>query len=480
MKARFLSVFLLSSIILTSLIFSTSGLHAQEKEWSLQDCIMHALENNIRLKQQRLAVSLSQEQLDQSVAQFFPDLNLNASHAYNYGRTIDPFTNDFATKRVRSDNYSASSTLVIFNGFQVLNSHRQSKLEFQASQYDLQALENDISLAIASAYLQVLFAMELADNAQRQLDISRLQVERTEKLVNAGTLARGNLYSIEALAATEELQLVNAQNQLELATLSLTQLLDLKFVQNFRIQKPAIEIPLETGLQTDPVEIYNIAFSAQPVVKASQTRVLSAEKGLQIAKGTRSPTLAMRGAIGTGYSGASIEEVERFPGSPVSIGFTETGEMVYMPSFDVVTRTTPFGTQLENNMNRSLGFYLSIPVFNRFQSRSTINRSRINLENARLQQQLVQDELFKTIQQANADARAALKRYMASQKNVDALTEAFRYMEQRFTVGMANSLDYNDAKNKLSVAQSEMVQSKYDFIFRLKVLDFYMGKPISL
>ncbi len=452
----------------------------QQKEWTLQDCIQYALENNVSLKQQYLSVSLAEEEVFQSTSRFFPDLNLNGSHAYNFGRAVDKFTNEFETERVQTNNFTASSSVVLFNGFQNLNTYKQSRLNLQASQYDFQAMQNDISLAIASAYLQVLYSMELTDIASLQLEIIRQQVERTEKLVNAGTLAKGNLFTIQAQAAGEELVLVNAQNQLDLALLNLTQFLDLKNDSGFRIQKPIIDIPLETTILADPTEVYSIASTSQPMIKAAEYRVMSAEKGLHLAQGYRSPTLSFGASLGTGYSSASLEIADIQPGDPVLIGATLTGDEVYGPSYKTITQVKPFSNQLEDNFSQSLGFYLSIPVFNNFQVRKAVQQSKINLENSRLQQQIVHDQLYKTIQQAHADAKAALKKYLANQKNVMALEEAYRYMEQRFSVGMANSLDYNDAKNRLAQAQSETVQAKYDYIFRLKVLDFYMGKPINL
>lgn len=451
-----------------------------QQPWSLEDCINHALENNIQIKQRKLSVDIAHENLLQTRANQFPSLNANASHGYNFGRTIDPFTNEFATERVRSNNFSLSTGLNLFSGFQLRNSIEQGRQELEASRFDVEQMENDISLAVASGYLQILFARELVEVAASNLEVTRQQVQQTRRLVDAGTLARGSLYTIEAQAATEELQLVNAQNQLEISILNLAQLLDLSDYQQFEIVVPEIDIDTFGEMEYSPMQIFSTAVNSQPDVRSSELRVASAEQGVKIARGARSPMLSFRGSYGTGYSGASREITDVMIGQPQQIGQTASGEAVFGPSFDYITRIKPFGDQLEDNLNRSLAFVLTVPIFNSFQTRASIGRSKIALENASLNNQLIRDQFFKSVQQAYADAQAALKRYNATTKNVQALQEAFRYVEQRFSVGMVNSLEYNDAKNRLTAAQSDLLQSKYEYVFRVKVLDFYLGIPISI
>ncbi|MBW6498893.1 MAG: TolC family protein [Bacteroidales bacterium] len=467
-------------ILLVVLTFLSGQQVLGQQAWSLEDCINHALENNIQIKQRKLSVDIARENLLQTRANQLPNLNANASHGYNFGRTIDPFTNEFATERVRSNNFSLSTGLNLFSGFQVRNSIEQGRQELEASRFDVEKMENDISLAVASGYLQILFARELAEVAASNLEITRQQVQQTQRLVEAGTLARGSLYTIEAQAATEELQLVNAQNQLEISILNLAQLLDLADYQQFEIVVPVIDIDTFGQMEYSPMQIFSTAVNSQPDVRSSELRVASAEQGVKIARGARSPMLSFRGSYGTGYSGASREITDVMIGQPQQIGQTASGEAVFGPSFDYITRIKPFGDQLEDNLNRSLAFVLTIPIFNSFQTRASIGRSKIALENASLNNQLIRDQFFKNVQQAYADAQAALKRFNATTKNVQALQEAFRYVEQRFSVGMVNSLEYNDAKNRLTAAQSDLLQSKYEYVFRVKVLDFYLGIPISI
>jgi outer membrane protein len=453
---------------------------AAQEVWTLEACVAHALENNIQIKQQKLGVDMARENLLQRQAGRFPNLNANASHGYNFGRTIDPFTNEFATERVQFNNFNVGSGMTLFSGFQIHNSVKQSEMELEASRYDVATMENDIALAVASAYLQILFSMELLDMALNQIEITEQQVSRTGQLVDAGTLPRGSLFTVQAQLAGEEVQVVNARNQLDIAYLNLAQLLDLEDAEDFRILVPEIAILPDDDLEHSPMQIFSTAVRTQPQVMASDFRVASAERGLDVARGGRSPMLSIRGSYGTGFSGASREVTDAVMGEPREIGQTATGIPVFAPTFEYETRIKPFRDQLSDNLNRSIGLYLTIPIFNNYQARTTIGRSQIALENARLSRQLVRDQLFKTIQQAHADAQAALKRYMASEKNVDALEESFMYTEQRFNVGMVNVLEYNDAKNRLTAAQSEMLQAKYEYVFRTKILDFYVGIPITL
>ncbi len=448
-----------SLVILLLLVFSlidARPLQAQNV-WTLESCIKHAHEKNLTIRQQELGVEVAQENLTQASSERFPTLNFNATHGYNYGKTIDPFTNEFVAETVRTNNFSVSSGMVLFNGFQINKVIEQSRLVLDASRHDVEAVRNDISLAISSAYLEILLGKELIDVLEGQLEVTRQQVERMKKFVEAGALPRGNLLTIEAQAASEELQLINAQNHLQMAYIHLAQLLDLRETDDFRIEAPDIEIRPDAMTDLSPAEIYNVAVNIQPDVKAAELRVMSAEKDVEIARSGKYPMLALRGAYGTGYSGASYE---------------------ISPEYQ--TQIKPFTDQLEDNLNASVGLYLTIPVFNNFQTRSAISRSKVALENNKLSKRIVRDQVFKIIQQSHADAKASLKKYEATKKNVGALEESFRHTEQRFNVGMADPIEYNDAKNRLATAESELLQAKYEFVFRIKILDFYMGIPITL
>jgi outer membrane protein len=355
-----------------------------------------------------------------------------------------------------------NSDLTLFNGLQQINNIRQKEFDLLARKYESDKIRNDMSLNIAAGYLQILFNIELVDNAERQFDISSQQVNRTEKQVEAGSVARGSLYDIQAQAASDEANLIAAKNNLALAYLDLMQLLDLEANQEFDIVKPDLKIT-EAPTLIPAEQIYNTSVTLMPEIKSAEYQYLSAERGLAIAKGQRSPRIFASGSYGTSNSD-QIKEVT---------GYTDAGLPIY-------GGTKPFDQQIKDNRNGSLSFGLAIPIYNGYQVSSYIKQSKINMENIDLNLQLEKNRLRKSIEQAYADALAAYKTYVARKKSVDAFSESFTYIEEKFNVGMVNATDYNVAKLQMSTAYSDLASAKYDYIFKTKILDFYLGKTVTL
>ncbi|MBI4945249.1 MAG: TolC family protein [Bacteroidetes bacterium] len=463
-------------------LLSTFGFSQRNSQpWTLQKCIEHALKNNIQMKQNMLNEKKSEIILLQSKAQVLPNLSGNASNSYNSGKKVDPFTNQFTSGAFTlSQNFSLSTSVTVFGGFQNLNTIKQNQYNLMASRLDVQKMQNDISLQIASAYLQILMAEELLAVARNQSDITKLQVDRTKKLVDVGNLPKGNLLDIQAQAASEEVNMVNAENNLSLASLNLVQMLNLDTITNFSIAKPEITLPADVVLNTTPGQVYDAALPRQPEIKSAEFKLKSSEKGISIARAGMFPRLSLNAAYGTGYSGASQELQTITPAGYDTTGITTGGQSVLVPHFLYDYQPIPFSTQYNNNINKSVGFYLSVPLFNNLQTHTSVERAKISREDAELSLQLQKDNLRKIIQQAYNDAMSSLKKYQATQKAVSAMEESFKYMEQKFTVGAATSTEYNDSKNKLIKAKSDLLQSKYDCVFKMKVLDFYQGKPIIL
>ncbi len=453
-----------------------------QKIWSLEDCIKYAMENNIQVRQQELGIQLAEQNLLEAKAAMVPGLNANASHGYNWGRTVDRFTNQFATERVQFNNFYLSSSVYVFNGFRLLNTIRKDKLELQASQFDMEKMRNDISLTIAMAYLNILFSQEQLNSLVGQAEVTRQQVERTRKLVDAGTLPKGALLSLEAQHAQDEKNVVSAENLLDYNMLTLVHLLDLPGTAGFAISKPSISLPDNTTLLATPDYIFAYAVENQPSVKSADVRVESAARDLSIARSLMMPSVAVQGSWGTGYSGASqtVKDARITGVDTIGLTLEPTPVFVGAPSISYTLEKIAFRDQIDQNNNTSLGFYMSIPLFNGLQARTSVSKAKIGMENARYNYQLARNQLYKDIQQSYADALAALKRYRAADKSRQALQESFAYTEQRFEVGMANSVEYNDAKNKLAQAESEVLQSKYEYLFRKTILDFYLGNPITL
>lgn len=459
----------------------TAGIKKQPL--NLEQCIDYALKNNIQIKQSEVNTELSDINLTQSEMALLPALNANMSHTYNFGRTIDRYTNQFAKQQVLSQNLGLSADFTIFNGLQTINTIHQNRYLYLSNKYSVDKMKNDVALNVATAYLQILYNTEAVENARNQIGITTAQSERAKKLVDAGSVAKGSYLDIMAQLATEELNLTNAENQLNISYLSLAQLLNLPNAQGLKIIKPEINIEGQPLLAaSDANQIYTTALDVLPEIKSADYNVKSAQKGLDVAWGGLSPRLSLSAFYGTGYSGLA----KRYKTVPELLGYTpngditSNGETVLTPSISAPDEVTPFMSQYNDNINKSVGFYLTIPIFNRFQVRGAVSRARMQVLSAELQVESTKLQIQKNVQQALADANAGLKKYYASTKAVEAIAESFKYTEQKFNVGIVNTNDYNDSKNKLIKAQSDLLQAKYEYLFKTKVLDFYQGKALKL
>jgi len=436
--------------LLGLLLLSSSRLSAQET-WSLQRCLDHAREHNIQLKQSMLNRQQAEYGKAQALAMMFPDLNANAGYSSNFGRSIDPGTNTFVTEQVNYNNYWLGSGVTLFNGLRLLNTFKQSQIDVLAATYDLEGLTNDISMNIASAFMQVMFNEEMLLITQERLASTKEQMERTRKMVDAGAMPMGNLLDVESQVATDELQVVNAENAILTAILTLKQLLNLQSDEPFRIARPTMDLPMADITATTVDEIYSKSMTNWPQIRAQEARMESARRGERIAFAGYTPVLRGSGSISSFYSSAKFFGIE----------------------------ADPYGEQMDRNFSQSIGVSLNIPIFNGLQSRTAMNRSRLSRINTELQLQDTKNQLYSSVQQAYNDALAANRQYEASMKSVNASERAFSYAEQRHAVGAMNDVEFNISRNNLAIARSELLRAKYEYIFRTKILDFYQGVPLA-
>jgi outer membrane protein len=451
------------------------------QEWTLQQCVNYAWTHNLQVKQADLARKIARNNYTASKGNLLPSVNGFASHTYNFGRTIDPFTNTFANSEVLSEDFYLQASFTIFGGLQNLNTVKQNEAAYEASGYDLQANKNTLALSIASGYLQILLNRELLQEAKDQHEVTAQQVEKTQKLVDAGSLAKGNLYDVQAQEANDEVNIVNAENQLDIAMLSLAQLLDIDSVQLFKIAVPQITIPDNPAINS-PDLIYSQALTNQPDIFSARLKWESSEKARLAAAGALYPKLSLAASLGTGYSGSDENVITTVQGV-TQIGTVGTFPNIYpidIPNEVYSYQLIPFRTQLNDNFNKSFGFRLTIPIFNGLQSNMAFKNAKLNELNAQLNYETTELNLRKNVQQAYADALGSLKKYHATQKSVQSFTEAYNYTRARYDAGAATSLDYNTAKNNLAKAESDLLQAKYTYVFKLKVLDYYEGKPLKL
>jgi outer membrane protein len=450
----YLRRFFLSAIML---LIISGGIYAQKK-WSLEECIEHALEHNIRIKQSKLDVAYSEIGMRESKLNMLPSLNAGSTYSFGWGRSVDMATYQYVNQQTEQSFFSMNSDVTLFSGFQKQNVMKQRRAEYMTSKYNSDKMSNDIALTVAGHYLQILFSGELVNNAREQLEVTRQQIERTSRLVEAGTLPRGSLLEIQALGAGEEVNLVNAENQLNLAYLDLLQLLELPAGTEFDIDVPGLVV--KESPQLLPVQaIFNTALDVMPEIKSAEFAVQSSERALAVAKGARMPSLGMSASLGSNYS----DQIRNFD-----------------PTDPKYLQVIAFQEQFRDNRSATLSFRLNIPIFNGYQISSYVNRSRLGLLNADYNLELSRNTLRKNVETAYADAVAAYAAFNARQKSLTSLTEAFKYTEERFNVGMVNAIDYNVAKNQLNRAESDLLSGKYDYIFKLKVLDFYMGRSLTL
>ncbi len=460
-------------------VISLSCIKAQQA-WDLQQCISYATNHNISLKQSALTNELNKNNTIQSKAGILPTLNLGASHTYNFGQTIDRFTNTFANTQVLSQNFYISSNVVLWSGLSQYNTIKANEYKYLSGVENLKQQQNDLSLNVANAYITLIFTDELLKISTNQYAITKEQLERTQKLVTAGALAKSVEYDVKAQLASEDVNITTADNNYQLALLNLKQLLNLDTVTNFSIAKPNIDVQENTLLANNIQYVYETALKNQPSIKSAEYNIKSAEKTLAASKGKISPSLSLTGSMGTGYSGLGKEFVSANISGFQASGITNKGDTVFTPITNYVTRKKPFADQFKDNVNKSIGFTLNVPLYNGLQTHTAVKNAKINALNARFSQDLVEQNLYKTIAQAFANAKAALNKYNATKASVDAANESFKYAQQKFNAGAISAFDFNSAKNRLFAAESNLLQSKYDYIFKLKVLDYYQGKPLTL
>jgi outer membrane protein len=422
--------------------------------WGLQRAIDYALENNIGVRLNQLTVQDNAQVLRQSKAALLPTANLSATQAWQYGTSVNPLTFEFQSQTVRSNNVSGTSQLVLFQGFQLRNTIRRNALDLQASEADVQKVHNDLSINVSSAFLQAVLAQELVRANQFYVTRDQDQIARTKLLLQAGSIPESTLLDSQSQLATDELNVVNAQNQAIIARLNLLQLLNLDSATNpdFQLEVPNLSDPdEESALILNTNELFQDAATRQPEIKAADLRVLSADRSVKLARGAYYPRLILAGSIFSGFSSAPT--------------------VIMLPQH--------YWDQLNHNLGQQVQVALSIPLLNSLQVRTNVRRTLINAQQVQLQAEQARLTLRQSIEQAYADARAAQLQYAASKRQVAALITTQRNAEIRFNNGLLSGTEFNVTKNNLNFAISNQLQAKYTFIFRRKVLAFYNGKSLS-
>ncbi|KOY87489.1 hypothetical protein AD998_16305 [bacterium 336/3] len=470
-------------LVLLSLI-STS--YAQET-WSLQKCINYGIENNITIKQRQVQVEATSSTLQQSKeSRFAPQLSASGSQVRRSGRSINPFNNQFVTQSVNSTSVSLNGNITLFNGFSTVNSIEQNKLDQKAATLDVEQTKRDISLNIANAYLQVLLAQELLEANKAQIEVTKNQLDRTEKLFKAGSVAETQVLNLKAQLANDEVNMVTAQNQVSLTKLNLMQQMNMPAVQSIEAEKVQIATITNEYATTTTSQIFEVAEKNQYNLQSADLRIQSAERSIEIARAGLYPTLTLSGGLSSAYSSAAPD---RLPDGtetisvPVTIGTLASNpneSVIAFQQIPVKFKENGFFNQMNFNRSTFVALNLNVPIYSQGRTRNATTQAKIQQKNQTYQSQLLRQQLRQTIEQAFNDMKLSQSNFEARQKQVESLDLNFKAVENRFNAGATNIIDYNLAKINLDQAKTNLIRSKYEYIFRIKVLDFYLNKPLNL
>ncbi|MFD0796485.1 TolC family protein [Maribacter chungangensis] len=452
--------YFLSTVLL---LFAITVTTAQAKKWTLQECVEYAVENNLTVEQFELDLENAQIDRSDAIGDFIPSLNANTSFSSNTGFSINP-TNNLPTNSTQNNVSAGATTAVtLFDGLRNVHRLNRAKINAIANQYRLDDLKDDIRLTVANSYLQVLSNKEALKVAKAQYAATEQDLNRIKELVDAGVVPKGDLLDIQATAATQQQQIVNTEGNVLISKISLAQLLQIRDYENFDVSDDTFEIPISDILNNSPSTIFAKALEFRNDIKLSKSNIELAEKDLAISKGALMPTIGAFFNYNTRYS-----DVAQIPGPPVSEG----GPPVFF--------TPTFKDQLWIFDGISYGVQMNIPIFNGFSVRNNIQRSEIAVEQRKLQFEQEKLDLENTINQAYVDVNTFFKSYEAAEKTLEARRLAYQYAKERFDAGLLNAFDFTQTQARVDNAEADVVRTKYDYIFRLKILEFYFGVPMTL
>ena len=465
---------------LLGLIISAS---AQEgKKWTLRECVEYALENNISVKQSELDLEAAKIDKSDAIGNYLPSINGQVSNSWNTGLTQNVTTGVLQNQTTRNLSAGVTASVNVFNGLRNLRQMQRAKLSRMAAMYSLEQMENDIALFVANSYLEVLVNKEVLKVLEEQNKLTQEQYQRTQDLVDAGTLPQGDLLEIKATNANEQQQIIVAENNVRIALISLAQTLLIQEYENFDIVDESYDVPLAEILDKNPREIIENAKKTRFEIKLAEQNVELAEKDVQIAKSAYYPSVSAFFNYNTRESGA--RRIDQFTSidqddPTVVIGQVEgTGQDVISDNFTTSFQSLPprpFIDQLWLNDGISYGLSLNVPILNGFSTRNSVKRSEINIKRAEYQLEQTKLDLESNIYQAYVDAQGSAKAFEAAQTSVESQEQAYDYAQERYDVGLTNAFDFSQSKFRLSNAQSQLIQAKYDYIFKLKVLELYFG-----
>lgn len=461
----------------------TLGLSASaQRLLSLSDCMKIAEENTLTLKQAKITIENAQLALKEAKMSRLPNLNANVDGGLQFGRTIDPTTNDFGTSEIGFNSLSLSSGLSLYGGGRINSSIRQGRYNLEAAKFDGQDIYNNLGLTLSTVFLQVLLAEDQLENSKRQVRATEDQYAQSQKLAEAGVIPVNDLLDIEAQLALNNQNVFVAQGNLEVARLTLIQLLELDPGEQIKLVRPEIELPTNDPMAISLEEIYQTALGSQPSIKANEFRLQSAEENINQARSLGLPTLTLFGRINSNWSslGKQIDGYEDVL-APISASDINGQNYVFLiPQELPILSDQMYMDQLNQNFGQTVALSLSVPIFNGLSTKYSVQRARLGAKNQKLVNNQQRQQLKTDVQSALIQARTSKLAYYAAEKSMEAAGTAYENAEKRFALGTINTLELNTSRNLKDRAELDLLNAKYQYIFNMKVLDFYMGKGLTL
>jgi outer membrane protein len=460
------------------LLLIPSFLYAQEK-WDLRRCVDYAMEHNITVLQADVQARVAALQTKLSKAQTYPTLGFNTQAGYQFGRSIDPTSNQFTNNKVFFQSYTLQGGITLFNFFNLKNNSIAAQKDEEAYRVGIDKAKNDIALNVAAAYLQYLLSIEQSNIAKVQIDQTTAQLNNTRKLVEAGSMPELNAAQLEAQLATDSSNYVTAAGTADQNKIQLIALLNLDESTPFTVSTPDVDkIPIPPLSELEPAYVYQLASSNQPLQQFDSLRIVSQQYLVKSARGAMYPTISAFGQLGSNYGNTYQEPIGFQPFSDTI--FTHGGDYVVNTGTFPVYRKVPYFRQITNiNFSQAIGVQVNIPILNGRQLRSNYERAKLNVENAKLQLRADNLTLQQNIYTAHSNAVSALEKYNATTKAVQTQQYAFDLASKRYEIGILSTIDYITIQTNLFTAKINQVASKYDYVFKMKVLEFYKGQGVK-
>lgn len=446
------------------LLFISIGFSFAQKKWTLKECVDYALENNLTLKRTKQANQLIVEDLGIAQKNYLPSVSGSASQNINAGSSFNPVSNTRQNSTNQSTSFRVDASMILFDGFNIKNNLKKAAKNKLISELDLEKMNDDISLSIVNSYLNILFNKENLKVVEANLAITEKLLNRTKQLVEAGIQPRGNLLEIEATKANDENAIVISQNNIDFALLTLTQTLQIPF-KGFDVQEIEINISDLNLKYNNTNDIFEVAVQNQPNIKSANLNIENSETDIEIAKSGFLPTVSLNGSLSTIYSHTNGTDDDFFIADPNNAGQTIRVKNGILDQFD-------------NNFGQFIGVSVSVPIFNKGRNKANVNKAKISQEIAKTNLEDEKRALRENIERAYINAKATLKEYEAAKKSLESQELSFKFAEERYKLGATNSFDFEQVKNRLISAKSSVITSKYNFVFRTKLLEFYYGIPI--